>query len=178
MEYRCRIADKLLENKLKGMGAVLVEGAKWCGKTTTAEQQAKSILYMDQPKDRAANLQLAQINPELLLDGDTPRLIDEWQIATELWDAVRFAVDHREGEGQFILTGSVTPLSDEDPSAGSGTEQKIFHSGAGRIARLTMRPMPLWESGDSSGQISLESLFGGKEKMSVSISWSCRMWLG
>lgn len=164
MEYRPRIADKLLENKLKGMGAVLVEGAKWCGKTTTAEQQAKSILYMDQPKDRAMNLQLAQINPELLLDGDTPRLIDEWQIAPELWDAVRFTVDHREGEGQFILTGSVTPLQD-DPSTGSGTEQKIFHSGAGRIARLMMRPMTLWESGDSSGQISLESLFGGEEKM-------------
>lgn len=164
MEYRPRIADKLLENKLKGIGAVLVEGAKWCGKTTTAEQQAKSILYMDQPKDRAMNRQLAQINPELLLDGDTPRLIDEWQIAPELWDAVRFAVDHREGEGQFILTGSVTPLQD-DPSTGSGTEQKIFHSGAGRIARLMMRPMTLWESGDSSGQISLESLFGGEEKM-------------
>lgn len=164
MEYRPRIADKLLENKLKGMGAVLVEGAKWCGKTTTAEQQAKSILYMDQPKDRAMNMQLAQINPELLLDGDTPRLIDEWQIAPELWDAVRFTVDHREGEGQFILTGSVTPLQD-DPSTGSGTEQKIFHSGAGRIARLMMRPMTLWESGDSSGQISLESLFGGEEKM-------------
>lgn len=164
MEYRPRIADKLLENKQKGMGAVLVEGAKWCGKTTTAEQQAKSILYMDQPKDRAMNLQLAQINLELLLDGDTPRLIDEWQIAPELWDAVRFTVDHREGEGQFILTGSVTPLQD-DPSTGSGTEQKIFHSGAGRIARLMMRPMTLWESGDSSGQISLESLFGGEEKM-------------
>ena len=148
MHYRHRIADKLLENKLKGMGAVLVEGAKWCGKTTTAEQQAKSILYMDQPKDRAMNLQLAQINPDLLLNGDTPRLIDEWQIAPELWDAVRFTVDHREGDGQFILTGSVTPLQDdEDVEQG----KKIFHSGAGRIARITMRPMTLWESGESCG---------------------------
>lgn len=162
MHYRHRIADKLLENKLKGMGAVLVEGAKWCGKTTTAEQQAKSILYMDQPKDRAMNLQLAQINPDLLLNGDTPRLIDEWQIAPELWDAVRFTVDHREGDGQFILTGSVTPLQDdEDVEQG----QKIFHSGAGRIARITMRPMTLWESGDSCGQISLEDIFGGSDKM-------------
>lgn len=164
MEYKYRIADKLLADKLKGMGAVLVEGAKWCGKTTTAEQQARSILYMDQPKDRAMNLQLAQINPDLLLDGDTPRLIDEWQIAPELWDAVRFAVDHREGEGQFILTGSVTPLYDDDESD-LRRSQKIFHSGAGRIARLRMRPMTLWESGDSSGQISMESLFGGKDKM-------------
>ena len=162
MHYRHRIADKLLENKLKGMGAVLVEGAKWCGKTTTAEQQAKSILYMDQPKDRAMNLQLAQINPDLLLNGDTPRLIDEWQIAPELWDAVRFTVDHREGDGQFILTGSVTPLQDdEDVEQG----KKIFHSGAGRIARITMRPMTLWESGESCGQISLEDLFGGSDKM-------------
>lgn len=164
MEYRHRIADKLLAHKLKGMGAVLVEGAKWCGKTTTAEQQAKSILYMDQPKDRAMNLQLAQINPDLLLKGETPRLIDEWQIASELWDAVRFTVDHREGEGQFILTGSVTPLQDED-TGDSENVQKIFHSGAGRIARLKMRPMTLWESGDSSGQISLEALFGGAENM-------------
>ena len=164
MEYKYRIADKLLADKLKGMGAILVEGAKWCGKTTTAEQQARSILYMDQPKDRAMNLQLAQINPDLLLDGDTPRLIDEWQIAPELWDAVRFAVDHRKGEGQFILTGSVTSLYDDDESD-LRRGQKIFHSGAGRIARLRMRPMTLWESGDSSGQISLAALFDGADKM-------------
>lgn len=156
MNYRQRIADKLLENKLKGMGAVLVEGAKWCGKTTTSEQHARSVLYMDNPKDRSSNIQLAQINPDLLLKGETPRLIDEWQIAPELWDAVRFTVDHREEEGQFILTGSVTPLSDED-------EEKVHHSGAGRIARLKMRPMTLWESGDSNGQISLEALFAGAE---------------
>ena len=158
MKYRPRVADKLLENKLKGMGAVLVEGAKWCGKTTTSEQHAKSVLYMDSPKDRTTNIQMAQINPELLLAGETPRLIDEWQIAPELWDTVRFTVDHREEDGQFILTGSVTPLSDED-------EEKIYHSGAGRIARLKMRPMTLWESGESNGQISMAALFQSPDKM-------------
>ena len=154
MEYKQRIADKLLENKLKGMGAVLVEGAKWCGKTTTSEQIAKSVLYMDAPKDRSSNLRMAQISPDVLLEGATPRLIDEWQIAPELWDTIRFTVDHREQDGQFILTGSVTPLSDED-------QELIHHSGAGRIARLKMRPMTLWESGESTGQISMESLFAG-----------------
>ena len=156
MNYRPRIADKLLENKLKGMGAVLVEGAKWCGKTTTGEQHAASMLYMDNPKDRTSNIQMVKINPDFLLKGATPRLIDEWQIAPELWDAVRFAVDHRDEDGQFILTGSVTPLSDED-------DEKIHHSGVGRIARLRMRPMTLWESGDSTGEISLGVLFQGAE---------------
>ena len=146
----------VLENKLKGMGAVLVEGAKWCGKTTTGEQHAASVLYMDNPKDRTSNIQMVKINPDFLLNGATPRLIDEWQIAPELWDAVRFAVDHRDEDGQFILTGSVTPLSDED-------DEKIHHSGVGRIARLRMRPMTLWESGDSTGEISLGVLFQGAE---------------
>ena len=158
MNYRPRIADKLLENKLKGMGAVLVEGAKWCGKTTTSEQHAGSVLYMDNPKDRNSNIQMVKINPDYLLNGATPRLIDEWQIAPELWVAVRFAVDHSDEDGQFILTGSVTPLSDED-------DEKIHHSGAGRIARLRMRPMTLWESGDSSGEISLGALFQGAEEL-------------
>ena len=156
MNYKPRIADKLLENKLKGMGAVLVEGAKWCGKTTTGEQHAASVLYMDNPKDRTSNIQMVKINPDFLLYGATPRLIDEWQIAPALWDAVRFAVDHRDEDGQFILTGSVTPLSDED-------DEKIHHSGVGRIARLRMRPMTLWESGDSTGEISLGVLFQGAE---------------
>lgn len=156
MNYRPRIADKLLENKLKGIGAVLVEGAKWCGKTTTGEQHAASVLYMDNPKDRTSNIQMVKINPDFLLNGATPRLIDEWQIAPELWDAVRFAVDHRDEDGQFILTGSVTPLSDED-------DEKIHHSGVGRIARLRMRPMTLWESSDSTGEISLGVLFQGAE---------------
>lgn len=175
MNYRPRIADKLLENKLKGMGAVLVEGAKWCGKTTTGEQHAASMLYMDNPKDRTSNIQMVKINPDFLLKGATPRLIDEWQIAPELWDAVRFAVDHRDEDGQFILTGSVTPLSDED-------DEKIHHSGVGRIARLRMRPMTLWESGDSTGEISLgvlfqgaEDVFGSCDKELYDIAWlMCR----
>lgn len=152
MEYKPRIVDQLLEKKLRGVGAVLIEGAKWCGKTTTAEQHAKSVLYMDNPQDRTSNVQLAQINPALLLQGDTPRLIDEWQLAPQLWDAIRFEVDHREHDGQFILTGSVTPISEEDAN-------QIHHSGAGRITRLKMRPMTLWESGDSNGQVSLTQLF-------------------
>lgn len=159
-EYRQRVADRLLRDKLEGMGAVLIEGAKWCGKTTTAEQQAGSILYMDNPKDRAMNMQLAQIDPELLLNGKTPRLIDEWQIAPELWDAVRFTVDHRSDDGQFILTGSVTPMSEED-------EKKVHHSGAGRIARLRMRPMTLWESGESKGGVSLAGLFVDSTKVAA-----------
>ena len=158
MNYRKRIADKLLANKLKGMGAVLVTGAKWCGKTTTSEQLAHSVLYMDNPKDRSMNIQMAQLNPSMLLSGPTPRLIDEWQIAPELWDAIRFEVDHRDEEGQFILTGSATPLNASD-------EGKIHHSGAGRIARLIMRPMTLWESGESNGQISLELLFGSADNL-------------
>lgn len=155
-EYRARIADKLLYDKLQGMGAVLVEGAKWCGKTTTAEHLAGSVLYMDSPKERKTNLKMVEMNPEILLQGETPRLIDEWQIAPELWDAVRFEVDHRDEEGQFILTGSASPLSDEDRA-------KIYHTGTGRIARLKMRTMSLWESGDSNGEISLGKVFSGNE---------------
>ena len=157
-EYRKRIVDKLLYDKLQGMGAVLVEGAKWCGKTSTSEHLAGSVLYMDNPKDRYANIKMAEIDPEKLLQGETPRLIDEWQIAPELWDAVRFAVDHRGEDGQFILTGSASPLSDEDTA-------KIYHSGTGRIARLKMRTMTLWESGESNGAISLGRMFSGDEKM-------------
>lgn len=158
MKYKQRIVDILLVNKLRGIGAVMIEGAKWCGKTTTAEQLAKSVLYLDNPKDRSSNLQMAQINPSMLLMGETPRLIDEWQLAPELWDAVRFEVDHRDKDGQFLLTGSVTPMSDED-------EQKIHHSGAGRITRLRMRPMTLWESGDSNGQVSLGDIFANKNNV-------------
>ena len=107
--YRRRIADKLLEEKLDAMGAVLIEGPKACGKTTTAEQQAKSILYMDDPEQMKQNLQLAETNIKRLLQGDTPRLIDEWQIAPQLWDAVRFEIDHRKDDGLFMLTGSAVP---------------------------------------------------------------------
>lgn len=150
--YRPRIADRLLERKLKGKGAVLIEGAKWCGKTTTAEQHAKSILYMSEPEKVEQNIQLATLNPKLLLGGETPRLIDEWQIAPQLWDSIRFEADHRHQFGLFILTGSSVP---PDMS-------KILHSGTGRFSWLRMRPMSLWESGDSTGDVSLSDIFDGK----------------
>ena len=155
-EYKKRIADELLEKKLKGKGAVLIQGAKWCGKTTTAEQIASSILYMADPKDKEQNISLVDLDPELLLKGLTPRLIDEWQIAPKLWDAVRFAVDHRGEEGQFILTGSSVPVNLDE----------VTHTGTGRFAWLTMRPMSLYESGESNGSISLTELFNNSSKLS------------
>lgn len=155
MEYRARIADQLLERKLRGKGAVLIRGAKWCGKTTTAEQVAKSVIYMDDPKLKSIYLRLAEIGIEQLLEGDTPHLIDEWQLAPQLWDAIRYEVDHREALGQFILTGSAVPAD----------VSKIDHSGTGRFARLTMRPMSLWESGDSTGEVSLRALFDGERQV-------------
>ncbi len=148
-EYKKRIADVLLEEKLDAMGAVLIEGPKACGKTTTAEQQAKSILYMDDPDNIKQNLQLAETNVKRLLQGNNPRLIDEWQIAPQIWDAVRFEINQRKNDGLFMLTGSAVPADDS----------KIHHSGAGRFAFLTMRPMTLWESGESSGEVSLGELF-------------------
>lgn len=147
--YKKRIVDELLEKKLKSKGAVLIEGPKWCGKTTTAEEISKSRLYMSKPEDKDQNIILADLNPSLLLDGDSPRLIDEWQIAPKLWDAVRFEVDHRKKEGQFILTGSSVPTDTKD----------ITHSGTGRFAWLLMRPMSLYESGESNGSVSLADLF-------------------
>lgn len=154
--YRPRIADKILERKLKGKGAVLIEGAKWCGKTTTAEQQAKSVLYMSESGKTEQNIQLATLNPKLLLKGETPRLIDEWQLAPQLWDCIRFEADHRHKVGLFILTGSSVP---PDMS-------KLVHSGTGRFAWVRMRPMSLWESGDSSGEVSLSDIFDGKHDIS------------
>lgn len=148
-KYRPRIADKLLERKLKGKGAVVVEGAKWCGKTTTAEQICRSVLYMSEPDKREQNRQLARLNPGILLRGDKPRLIDEWQIAPQLWDAVRFQADHSPELGLFVLTGSSVPAD----------MSEVIHSGTGRMGWLRMRPMSLWESGDSSGDVSLKSLF-------------------
>jgi len=149
--YRPRIADKILERKLRSKGAVLIEGAKWCGKTTTAEQQSKSVLYMAEPGRTQQNIQLATLNPKLLLKGDNPRLIDEWQLAPQLWDSVRFECDHRHQLGLFVLTGSSVP---PDMS-------EVIHTGTGRFAWMRMRPMSLWESGDSSGDVSLELLFSG-----------------
>lgn len=154
--YKKRIADELLIKKLKGKGAVLIQGPKWCGKTTTAEQISGSILYMSNPEDKEQNLTLADINPKLLLDGDVPRLIDEWQIAPKLWDAIRFEVDHRKVEGQFILTGSAVPANMDD----------VVHTGTGRFSWLTMRPMTLYESGESNGTISLSELFSSSSKLS------------
>ena len=153
--YRPRITDVILARKLKSKGAVLIEGPKWCGKTTTAEQMAKSILYMSKPEDVQANLIAADIEPSKLLEGETPRLIDEWQIAPKLWDAVRFEVDHRSNVGQFILTGSAVP-----PDTG-----EIFHSGTGRFAWIKMRPMSLFESGESSGEVSLKEMFNQADKL-------------
>ena len=154
-EYKKRIADVLLEDKLDAMGAVLIEGPKACGKTTTAEQQAKSILYMDDPDNIKQNLQLAETNVKRLLQGDNPRLIDEWQIAPQIWDAVRFEINQRRDDGLFMLTGSAVPADDS----------RIHHSGAGRFAFLTMRPMTLWESGESSGEVSLGELFTNSDNI-------------
>ncbi len=131
----------------------MIEGPKWCGKTTTAEQQAGSILYMADPVRKQQNLQASKININQLLEGTTPRLIDEWQIAPSLWDSVRYEVDHRREMGQFILTGSSVPPSSDE----------IFHSGTGRFAKLKMRTMSLFESGDSTGDISISELFNRPE---------------
>lgn len=148
-EYRKRIADDILSRKLEGKGAVLIEGPKWCGKTTTAEQIAASILYMDDPEKKEQNISMSELNPKRLLKGETPRLIDEWQLAPKLWDAIRFEVDHRRELGQFLLTGSAVPVDTKE----------ITHSGTGRFTWLTMRPMSLYESGDSTGDVSLRDLF-------------------
>ena len=157
MDYCRRLADSILKDMLEAKGAVLVEGAKWCGKTTTAEQISNSQLYMQDPAKKAQNLQLANLNPSLLLEGKTPRLIDEWQLAPKLWDAVRFEVDKRNVFNQFILTGSAVPASFDE----------ISHSGTGRITRLLMRPMTLLETGDSTGKVSLQKLFQDDNDIAV-----------
>ena len=162
--YMPRIVDNELTDKLESIGAVLITGPKWCGKTTTAMQQSKSVLKMQDPDTSAAYLATAKTKPSLLLIGDNPRLIDEWQIAPVLWDAIRTAVDERGEDGLFILTGSTTVDS-----------SKIMHSGTGRISRMMMRPMSLYESNESNGKISLQELFdqpkmdidGIKSKLSI-----------
>ncbi len=155
MEYRARIADKMLQEKLEAMGAVLIEGPKACGKTTTAEQHAGSIIYIDDPNKKAQYKQLAQTNIRYLLEGKTPRLIDEWQEIPQFWDAIRFEVDHRDEDGQFMLTGSAVPVYTDE----------IRHTGTGRYGWLTMRPMSLWESGESNGGVSLSELFSAPDKI-------------
>jgi predicted AAA+ superfamily ATPase len=149
-KYLKRIADKVLDAALEASGAVLIEGAKWCGKTRTAEEKAASELFMQDPDHAESYMKAAETKPSLLLEGETPRLLDEWQAAPVLWDAVRFAVDRRGGTGQFILTGSAVPK-----------DGAVQHTGTGRISRMLMRTMTLYESLESSGDISLKSLFDG-----------------
>jgi predicted AAA+ superfamily ATPase len=149
-KYLKRISDKVLDDALEASGAVLVEGAKWCGKTRTAEERAASKLLMQDPDYTESYLKAADIKPSLLLTGETPRLLDEWQIAPVLWDAVRFAVDRRGESGQFILTGSAVPK-----------DNIVRHTGTGRISRMLMRTMTLYESLESGGDISLKSVFDG-----------------
>jgi len=150
IKYLPRISDKLLTELLEASGAVLVEGAKWCGKTSSAREQSASCLYMQDTDRRTSYMQMVDSKPSLLLQGETPRLLDEWQDAPVLWDTVRFEVDKRQKTGQFILTGSAVPKDDE-----------IHHSGAGRITRMRMRTMSLFESKESNGCVSLHSLFEG-----------------
>lgn len=151
--YLPRITDKLLDERLKAKGAILIEGPKWCGKTTSAKEFAKSFIAMDEPDKTKQYKQMAELNPSVLLEGETPRLVDEWQLAPNLWNAVRYEVDKRDDFGQFILTGSAVP-AEFDAS---------MHSGTGRISRLYMRTMSLYESKDSDGAVSLSNLFDDKE---------------
>ncbi len=151
-QYLPRLVDETLEKELKAFGAVLITGPKWCGKTTTGLNKAKSTLYLQNPDEREQNLRLADVKPSLLLEGDNPRLIDEWQDAPQLWDSVRFSVDQRSETGLYILTGSTTV-----------DESLISHSGTGRISRLKMRTMSLFESGDSNGDVSITQLINGEE---------------
>ena len=153
MGYLNRVFDAQLRAHLSAMGAVLIEGPKWCGKTTTAKQMAKSVLSLQDTDLRSEYLATAMAKPSFLLEGDTPRLIDEWQDAPMLWDAVRTKVDERGLPGQFILTGS-----------NSVDDSKILHSGTGRISRLEMLPMSLWEYGESNGSFSLIDMFDNPQK--------------
>ena len=150
-EYFPRIADEVLVERLQSKGAVLIEGPKWCGKTTTAKHIAKSMISMDQPDLAKQYREMADVNPQGLLQGDIPHLIDEWQLAPNIWNAIRYEVDQRDEFGQFILTGSAVPAK-LDMST---------HSGTGRISRMRMRPMSLYESRESSGQVSLSDIFAG-----------------
>ena len=154
--YISRISDKLLGILLESSGAVLVEGAKWCGKTQSSLQVAKSAVYLQDPDEGPGYLAMADTKPSLLLEGETPLLLDEWQMAPVIWDAVRFAVDKRALMGQFILTGSATPGANE-----------TIHSGTGRIARMLMRPMSLYESSESDGKVSLKDLFDGNKDIAA-----------
>ena len=156
-DYLPRVADAILQEKLKSAGAVQLKGPKWCGKTSTAERAAKSMLFMQDPDEGPNLIALANTKPSLLLEGETPRLIDEWQVAPQLWDAVRYYIDRNKKRGQFILTGSSTPKDETKPQ----------HSGVGRITRMKMRTMSLFETGESSGAISLKALFEGQDEVAA-----------
>lgn len=149
-QYMKRIIDKKIEEYLSIFGAVCIEGPKWCGKTWTSKNHSASAIMLGNPKNNFQNREFARIDPEITLVGETPRLIDEWQEVPEIWDAVRYKVDEVGKKGQFILTGSSTPV-----------HKGILHSGAGRIGRLRMNTMSLYETGDSSGKVSLKDLFDG-----------------
>ena len=155
--YKHRIMDSLLKKKLQAKGAILIEGPKWCGKTTTAEEIASSKVMLARTDVKNNFKNLLEIDIEAALSGEPPMLIDEWQTVPKLWDAVRYTVDHRRKMGQFILTGSAVPNKE--------TEDEIEHSGTGRFAWLTMRPMSLFESGESNGKVSLEQLFTNPDKL-------------
>lgn len=158
-EYIPRLIDSVLQKHLEFYGAVLVEGCKWCGKSTTARHFAKSCLELQDPRVRRTSMELVELSPNVLLDGDKPRMIDEWQDVPEIWDAIRYDVDKSGLAGQYILTGSATPR-----------KNKPRHSGIGRIARLKMRPMSLFESGDSTGEVSLGGLFDGGEMSNMVVA--------
>ncbi|MBE6106884.1 ATP-binding protein [Anaerovibrio lipolyticus] len=149
-KYRPRIIDSTVEDYLQAFGAVCIEGPKWCGKTWTSAFHSKSQFLLGDPSNNFQNRSLAQLDPTMVLKGEAPRLIDEWQEVPAIWDAVRYEVDARDEQGQFILTGSSTPM-----------RKGVMHSGAGRIAPIRMRTMSLWESGDSDGKVSLQDLFEG-----------------
>ena len=156
-DYRPRLIDNIIDSYLEAFGAVCVEGPKWCGKTWTSSNHCKREIMLGNPDGNFQNRQLAQMSPSLVLEGETPRLIDEWQEVPQLWDAVRYKVDQSGNKGQFILTGSATP-----------NHKGILHSGAGRIAKLRMRPMSLFESGNSSGDISLKDICEGRIEPKIS----------
>ena len=163
-EYKKRVADILIDQQLEAAGIVLVEGAKWCGKTTSAMQKANSVLFMDEPKRQDEYMRLAENDIDVLLDGAAPRLIDEWQKAPQFWDACRFVVDRRGDEGQFILTGSAEPID----------QSKMSHTGTGRVGWVKMRPMSLYESGESNGSVSLLELFDSPLKPAAGIELNLR----
>jgi len=159
--YKPRLIDEQISRYLKNFGAISIEGPKWSGKTWTSLNHAESVFYVGDPANGFSNRSLAQLDPGAALNGETPHAIDEWQEVPSIWDAVRFSVDKEQTRGRYILTGSATPVDNE-----------VMHSGAGRIARIAMRPMSLFESGDSQGKISLRSVMDGDEVPALPSSYS------